>query len=412
MCGICGMMGERMVEREFQAFDALFHISALRGAHSSGLMGVHEDPKNKGKYVVATAKSTLSSTEFLFEKEEMFKKYRKENKPRILVGHCRLASQGKIIKENAHPFSFSNIVGVHNGTITSEMINRKKFDTDSETLYYNINEKGIEETIEKLKPHNAAYALVWFNKKEQTLNFLRNYERTLHFAINEWGTLYWASEREFLEFIFKRYKMETKQSFHLSTDTLMSYHINETADDKKFTSKELKPIYVMPPQSALNNFSQSPHNTRKRERFNYVTRVWEEIPDHESTTFNAVSLPPVPGIKTKPGEPVTMYQFKNQVMNGVNLDKVLEEGCAWCREKHFTRKDFDVIQWTKNNNIAEFVCDTCSQSSPDLKEMLEVEGGTYGKVIFRGKDFVPNNQTQSGLSNYTFNDTLPKNMVH
>ena len=60
---------------------------------------------------------------------------------------------------------------------------------------------GLDDTISKL---DAAFALVWVNREEKTLNFIRNKERPLAFARLDNGAFVWASEREMLEWIINR----------------------------------------------------------------------------------------------------------------------------------------------------------------------------------------------------------------
>lgn len=114
---------------------------------------------------------------------------------RALIGHNRSATVGKIVRKNAHPFEFDKVVGVHNGTLRNKWVLEKHgdYDTDSEALYANINHYGVEAAIEKL---DGAYTLVWYDKEDTTINFLRNKERPLYVVFSKDKKLvFWASEK-------------------------------------------------------------------------------------------------------------------------------------------------------------------------------------------------------------------------
>jgi len=126
---------------------------------------------------------------------------------RLLMGHCRASTKGETIRKNAHPFMFENIIGTHNGTLSnrthSEFEGYKKLGTDSECIFAEIENSGIEETVKKFRgPWSTnteqcedAYALVWFNASENSLNMLRNRERPLYYAFDkDKKTLFYSSE--------------------------------------------------------------------------------------------------------------------------------------------------------------------------------------------------------------------------
>ena len=112
----------------------------------------------------------------------------------LLMGHNRAATKGKITRFNAHPFECGNIIGAHNGTLTStyNLKDHQLFDVDSENIFHHINECGLIDLVSKA---NGAFALTWFNKEERTINFIRNDQRELWYAFSEDGkTIFWASE--------------------------------------------------------------------------------------------------------------------------------------------------------------------------------------------------------------------------
>jgi hypothetical protein len=126
---------------------------------------------------------------------------------RALLGHCRAATRGESSRFNAHPFCFDNIVGTHNGTLSyqshKKLTGEAKFQTDSEAIFAEIEAFGIGPTVKKFKGYKEndtfscpdAYALVWYDTRENSINFLRNKERPLYFAFDKKREqLFWSSE--------------------------------------------------------------------------------------------------------------------------------------------------------------------------------------------------------------------------
>jgi glucosamine 6-phosphate synthetase-like amidotransferase/phosphosugar isomerase protein len=184
MCGIVGVAGN-VTGKEEAIFKQMLIMDAIRGEDSTGVAFVTPNRE-------VTVSKTVGDPFQLFEK----KSYRDSlmKKSNVIIGHNRYATTGKVVRANAHPFEFSKLVGVHNGTIKNKfkLVGGNMFDTDSEALYYGVNENGLKPTI---KDVDGAYTLVWYNKVEHTINFLRNEERPLNFAFSEDGkVLFWASE--------------------------------------------------------------------------------------------------------------------------------------------------------------------------------------------------------------------------
>lgn len=186
MCGIVGAAGD-LTHLEEKMFRFMLMHDTYRGPHSTGVFSAH---KFMDKYHLVKEVGTPYDGFFkLKETEEMFRSVN-----RLLIGHNRAATKGAITRENAHPFEHGNIVGVHNGTIRRQSLYKdsNKFDVDSDNLYYNISEEGLEETLKKT---DGAFALVFFDKEKQELNFVRNDERPLFYALSTTGKcLFWASE--------------------------------------------------------------------------------------------------------------------------------------------------------------------------------------------------------------------------
>jgi hypothetical protein len=168
---------------------------------------------------------------------------------RVLLGHNRWATKGKINKLNAHPFEFSRVVGAHNGTLSdfSNLEDHNKFEVDSEALYNHLNTHGVDDLALKLK---GAFALTWYNKEEKTINLLRNKERPLFYALTkDRHTLLWASEDWMIMLAAKQAGLEvSSQAVHeLPTGVLMSFPINMDTANKPFSDVRVRRLELYTP---------------------------------------------------------------------------------------------------------------------------------------------------------------------
>lgn len=218
MCGLVGVAGN-LYQKDLNYFHEGLWAGALRGMHSTGIFTI---PSTGDPEVIKTSGTPLH---LRMEKGKELSKITCGNK--LLLGHNRHATIGDITDDNAHPFDFPRVAGAHNGTLRgrsdSKLEHRKAFGTDSEALYFNINNHGIESVIPEME---GAWALVWYNKEDDTLNFLRNGERPLSYAFSKNGqTLYWASEGSMLRWLMKRNNIEMHESgiLTLKVDTHVSW---------------------------------------------------------------------------------------------------------------------------------------------------------------------------------------------
>lgn len=160
-------------------------LSTLRGEDSAGVVVV--PAKGQEPTIVKTV-----GTSFDLFQMKAYTDIQVATK-RALIGHTRKATVGGIRKATAHPFQAGSIFGVHNGTLRNwRQLPVDEEATDSITLYNCIEQEGLRETIEQT---DGAYALVFYDNDDDTLNFLRNNERSLHYAFSkDFKKIYWASE--------------------------------------------------------------------------------------------------------------------------------------------------------------------------------------------------------------------------
>src|SRR3990167_776242 len=225
MCGIVGLakLGVTDIsEKDREVFLQLLHTGVVRGYHGTGIFAVQENGKARLVKSAGPPYMLMVSKEFM----EFWKACDKN--ARVLVGHNRLATTGQKITKHAHPFLKSHIVMVHNGSLDQnlDLPKFKEFEVDSEGLAHSIATLGIAETLSRT---SGAYALVFWNTTDGTLNFIRNSERPLHLAIDRcMNRVLFASEPGMLDWIMKRnyYAHQDIKIIELPTDQLWTFKLD------------------------------------------------------------------------------------------------------------------------------------------------------------------------------------------
>lgn len=201
MCGLVGVAGDLEFKDE-GLMKRLFVLDYFRGMDSTGLASI--DGKGKPT-IVKMATHPIN----LFD-SKAFSSALSGYYSKAFIGHNRAATLGAVNDLNAHPFQYGDIIGAHNGTLEKsswldlEMASGIKTGVDSAAIFACINEIGIEDTIKLMEEGKTsatgAWALVWYDMKDDTVNFLRNEHRPLWWALNDAGNkLIWASEWEMIE---------------------------------------------------------------------------------------------------------------------------------------------------------------------------------------------------------------------
>jgi hypothetical protein len=213
LVGCAGSIGDK----EEKAFINLLQLDTIRGPHSTGVLIV-----NSNKH--AAVHKELGTPWELMDSRKFEKGMNGVNN--LLMGHNRFATKGAINVANAHPFMFENVIGAHNGTLTTQygLDDWKEFDVDSENLYHHMNNNGVDDTIAKV---NGAFALTWYDRKAQTINFIRNEQRPLFYAYSDdRKSLFWASEQWMLSVALSRNGVKIGQIQELAPLYLLSVPLN------------------------------------------------------------------------------------------------------------------------------------------------------------------------------------------
>lgn len=240
----------------------LLILDSLRGEDSTGIASIK---KVGGDVIVA---KSLGDPYQLFDSKSFDRALKASSK--AIIGHNRYATTGAILTKNAHPFEFNTLVGTHNGTLSNKwrLDSASSFSVDSENLYHHIEKKGLRDAIDVAE---GAWALVWWDKIEETLNFLRNDERPLFFCYEEKErTLFWASESWMLHAALSRANLKYTPIKQFEEDVHHSIHIDDNAEMFKPNLREMKktvkppvvdntfknPVYTFPSQ---DNTSKKDH---------------------------------------------------------------------------------------------------------------------------------------------------------
>lgn len=251
---MCGIVGYITNNKKFEGssylrdyFRQALFVDTLRGKDSTGIFAAPHDNLGRVNYF----KRPVEAMDFLQMKIPSDIINRSNN---FLIGHNRAATQGKVNGPNSHPFVHGNIIGIHNGTLRADdgLIDRNKFDVDSEALIYTLSEKPSEEVIPEIL---GAFALIWYDIEEEKLHIVRNDERTLYFGKVEFpswnnqgvsNTAYLiASERGMLKWVANRNGMKVKA---LSDFAVGKEYIIDPMDPEKFVTKKHKLRKDEPPK--------------------------------------------------------------------------------------------------------------------------------------------------------------------
>lgn len=350
MCGLVGIAGDTTGNWK-EVFTELLLIDSVRGAHSTGAGTV-----GRANLDYKLAKEPGHPYN-LFHKKEFEDLMSVNNASKVFMGHNRYATIGEHSEGNAHPFAFDQVMGMHNGTldkwIIKDLHEHASYGTDSEAIMSSINEWGVAETAKKML---GAWALVWFDKRDDTLNFLRNDKRPLHYCYSEdRNTLIWASEVEMIQYILGRKGKKSRDNEFWTTtkDTHYSWKVpqamNKPFDAPAQTKVEGKSYtyYAGVPFKQASGKGHTAHTTNTQTKtFAGSKKRSNILPFHQkfdTTRFR-------PPYKDMYGHTIGKKEFEEMVT----------QGCAFCSDNTIKWLEFVQIMgpWVGAKQTP-FMCEVC-----------------------------------------------------
>lgn len=228
MCGIVALIPKALnglSYNEQKVFDQLLFANLLRGADSTGVIGVMAD----GDFGIMKEASDSYFFVDQFTNSDLSKKL--YGSGRAVIGHNRAKTVGENSDLNAHPFVIDDTFAmVHNGTLRNH---KSLHDTevDSEALARVFKEAMDEEdwkpALEKAMGRvSGAYAVIWYDQKREQVCMLRNSERPLGFLETPTSILI-ASELALANWIGTRNNMKCDNFKSCAVHTLYTFDTKE-----------------------------------------------------------------------------------------------------------------------------------------------------------------------------------------
>lgn len=386
MCGLCGVISNYVSAGEYEDFLKLLLISQFRGRDSTGIFSVIEDKKES--FDTKFLKQSVNSSLFLENNKESVDELHQGTSTKLVAGHCRHATKGAVTTANAHPFNFSNIIGMHNGTL-SENLGKPRYivkkgkkgntsvlkeESDSESFFRYLNDNTLIDSLNLIQESGNAYAFVWFDRRNKTLNFVRNRLRPLWFAQTTTQTIYWASEKEMLEFVLKRngsgmYSNNIDELMELPVHQHLSFDLTKSNPVYNYT---LTPLKLKEPKTTTYSWKEGSfwgESQYAHRRHGAVVEPWRSTnwkKKEDTQEKKVVSLPMIPSQKStvdeKKKDETSFFMINNHGYTRKEYDRLLEKGCIFCEQQAGV---YDKVRWL---NYTDYLCPICL-AEPDLDSM-------------------------------------------
>lgn len=189
MCGITGFISNTgdVKEKDYKNFLSLLVLNQERGTDSAG---------------IAMMGDCIRIRKAPVEAYRLLKRLKYMPNQKALIGHTRFATTGIVNKQNAHPFRYGRITGIHNGIVSNYTDFKKDFKVDSEAIFYLLN-KCNNDFISAFEKLEGQFAVAWFDEIDKNTLYLAKDGNPLFIARTDDG-YYFSSLKLPLESVLLR----------------------------------------------------------------------------------------------------------------------------------------------------------------------------------------------------------------
>lgn len=248
MCGIVGFFNPTKGSNwnADRILPELMFASQLRGRDSVGLIA--KQTHHRDEDFVDHLKMIGPTDAFLNWKDPHDRVIKKAEHMSFVVAHNRSSTIGsKDDIECAHPLITENILLVHNGTLR-DYPDKKKYKSDSAAIAGALEQNGDFREVDN--EIFGPYVFVWYDKRNKSLNFVRNAGRPLSFVQAIDGVFWFASEPKMLEWVLERNNKRIEKTIELKERTWIKW----TVDGK---IKEIDVPFVRGKHTKRNNLKDT-----------------------------------------------------------------------------------------------------------------------------------------------------------
>ena len=350
MCGLVGVAGDITV-KEKQIFTTLLFLKVFRGQDGCGIFTTWKNLKGQPMYLVE--RSTERSSEFVFHND--YKSQVSQGDVKVLMGHSRAATVGKVSVENNHPFEcgskkdYTDLVGAHNGTIKGRFEGHDKHETDSEALFNLINKIGLRKALLSVEAssYSFAYALSFYKFENECLTLIRNSERPLFYTIKG-SCIFWSSSKSFLQMAFIQADVEIGEIKELAAHSLLNFFPYKDIKERLRITKDWIQFPVVVPTYSRRGWNGGAYGGWS----GMDDEPWESWQKKDATEEEKKEFT---GVRS-------YFNVGHNTFSGQYLENTIKnKGCVYC-----TNQDKTIEEYMFNARGNECVCVECE---PHVKEL-------------------------------------------